>query len=162
MIRIGEGYDLHSLVEGRPLRLACTTIPYERGSLGHSDGDVVAHAVCDALLGSLALGDLGRFFPSSDERWRGADSSVFLNQVMAKLAEQQASIVNLDVTVELEAPRLLPHLDGMRASLASVLGVDVGRVSIKAKTGEGLGPVGEGRAVAARAVVLVELGWASS
>lgn len=158
MLRIGEGYDIHRLVEGRLLRLGGVAIPFERGSDGHSDGDAAAHAVCDALLGAVALGDMGRHFPSSDEKWRGADSAIFLQEVVRLLARAGAQLVNVDVTVILERPRLGPHLDSMRAALAQALGCEVSRVSVKAKSSDGLGPIGSGEAVAARAVALVEQG----
>ena len=156
MLRIGEGYDIHKLVEGRKLRLACVEIPSERGSLGHSDGDAAAHAVCDALLGSMALGDIGGHFPPDDPRWEGADSAVFLRHAVALLAERGATLVNCDLTIGLERPRLSGHIEGMRVALAEALCCRVDRVSVKAKSGEGMGSVGLGEAVEARAVVLVD------
>ncbi len=157
MLRIGEGYDVHTLVDGRPLRLACVEVPAGRGSLGHSDGDAAAHAVCDAILGAMALGDMGAHFPSSEQRWKDADSSVFLREVAAMLAGRGGRLVNLDLTVVLEEPRLSPHLQAMREALAAALGCDLGAVSVKAKSSDGVGPVGRGDAVEARAVVLVEV-----
>ncbi len=156
MLRIGEGYDIHRLVAGRTLRLACVELEFERGSLGHSDGDAAAHAVCDALLGAAGLGDMGHFFPSSDPRWKGADSRVFLLEVARLLGEAGATPVNVDVTIVLERPRLSPHLAAMRVALAGALGVDVARVSVKAKSADGLGAVGSGDAVEARAVALIQ------
>lgn len=156
MLRVGEGYDIHRLVAGIKLRLACVEIDSERGSLGHSDGDAAAHAVCDAVLGAAGLGDMGAFFPSTDARWKGADSSVFLREVARLLDEAEVELVNVDVTVVLERPRLSPHLAAMRVALAAALGVAAARVSVKAKSADGLGPVGSGEAVEARAVALVE------
>jgi 2-C-methyl-D-erythritol 2,4-cyclodiphosphate synthase len=157
MLRVGEGYDLHGLVEGRRLRLACVDIPFSRGSLGHSDGDAAAHAVCDALLGALALGDMGAYFPSSESRWENADSSTFLREVAKLLGERGAAIVNVDITVVLEEPRLGPHIQAMREALATALGCGTEYVSVKAKSADGMGPVGRGEAVEARAVVLVDI-----
>ncbi len=157
MLRIGEGYDIHRLVAGRPLKLGCVEVAFERGSLGHSDGDAAAHAVCDALLGAVGLGDMGRFFPSSDPRWEGADSRVFLREVARLVAEASAELVNVDVTIVMEKPRLAPYLDAMRAAVAAALGVEASRVCVKAKSADGLGPVGSGEAVEARAVALVEV-----
>ncbi|MBI5503579.1 MAG: 2-C-methyl-D-erythritol 2,4-cyclodiphosphate synthase [Deltaproteobacteria bacterium] len=157
VLRIGEGYDIHRLVAGRTLRLACVEVESERGSLGHSDGDAAAHAVCDALLGAAGLGDMGRFFPSGDPRWKGADSSVFLSEVVRLLGGAGAALVNVDVTIVLERPRLECHLGAMRGALAAALGVDAARVSVKAKSADGLGAVGSGDAVEARAVALIQV-----
>lgn len=157
MLRIGEGYDIHRMVAGRALRLGCVRIPFDRGPLGHSDGDAAAHAVCDALLGAAALGDMGRFFPSSDARWKDVESTAFLAEVARLLSEAGAVVINVDVTVVLERPRLSPHLEAMRAALAGALGVDRGRVSVKAKSADGIGAVGSGDAVEARAVALIEV-----
>lgn len=156
MLRIGEGWDVHRLVPGRRLRLACVDLEFERGTLGHSDGDAVAHAVCDALLGAAALGDIGRFFPPGDPRWEGADSRTFLAETVRMVAEAGGAIVNIDVTVILERPKLAPHNAAMREALASACGVALEQVSVKAKTAEGLGAVGAGEAVEARAVALLE------
>jgi len=156
VLRIGEGFDTHRLVAGRPLCIGCVEVPAERGSFGHSDGDVVAHAVCDALLGALALGDIGRHFPAGEPRWKDADSRVFLAGVAAMLAERGTELVNVDVTVVLERPRLGPYIEAMRTELAAALGCSPERISVKAKTAEGLGDVGMGEAVEARAVALVE------
>ncbi|MFQ5478919.1 MAG: 2-C-methyl-D-erythritol 2,4-cyclodiphosphate synthase [Candidatus Binatia bacterium] len=156
-MRVGEGYDVHRLVEGRPLMLACVEIPSEFGCLGHSDGDAVSHAVCDAILGALALGDMGRHFPSTDRRWEGASSAEFLAVVAGLAAESGARLVNLDVTVIIERPRLAPYIGAMREGLARRLGCSVACVSVKAKTADGLGAVGRGEAVEARAVALVEI-----
>jgi 2-C-methyl-D-erythritol 2,4-cyclodiphosphate synthase len=156
-IRIGEGYDIHRLEKGRPMRIGCVEIPCELGPLGHSDGDVLAHALCDAILGALALGDIGTYFPSEDELWRGADSRVFLAHVSRLARTHGAHILNADATVSLERPRLAPHIADMRRVLSTLLACASSRISIKAKTADGLGPVGEGKAIEARAVVLLEL-----
>ena len=153
--RAGLGYDLHRLVPDRPLILGGVTVPSDRGALGHSDADVVAHAVTDAILGALSLGDIGSHFPDTDARWKGADSLDLLRQVVAMAAADGFEIGNVDVTVILEAPKLRPHVDAIRASLASTLGIDVARVSVKAKTNEGLDAVGRGEAIAAHAIALV-------
>ncbi len=157
MLRIGEGYDIHRLAAGRPLMLGCLEVPAQAGAVGHSDGDALAHAVCDALLGAIGAGDIGAHFPPSDPRWQGTASRVFLEHAARLLAERGARVLNVDATVILERPRLAPYLAGMRAALAQALGLEADRVSIKAKTAEGIGAVGEGNAVEARAVVLVEL-----
>lgn len=153
--RAGIGWDSHRLVEGRPLILAGVEVPSERGLAGHSDADVLAHAVIDALLGAAALGDIGQHFPDTDERWRGADSIELLRAVRALLAEQGLSASNVDSTVVCEAPKLGPYRDEMRAHLAEALGLDVGAVGVKFTTGEGIGFVGRGEGVAAMAVATV-------
>jgi 2-C-methyl-D-erythritol 2,4-cyclodiphosphate synthase len=153
--RIGIGYDIHRLVEGRKLILGGVEIPFEKGLLGHSDSDVLSHAICDALLGAAALGDIGTHFPDSDARWAGASSLDFLAHAVEMLTERTYRISNIDATVIAERPKLRPHIDAMRARLASVLGVGVGQVSIKAKTSEGLESVGRNEAMAAQAVVLI-------
>jgi len=158
VLRVGQGYDIHRLIEGRPLRLGCIEVESERGALGHSDGDAAAHAICDALLGAAALGDMGVFFPSSDVRWKGADSAVFLAEVARLLADASASIVNVDVTIVLERPRLAPHVDAMRTALAAALGIDFTRVSVKAKSGDGIGAVGAWQAIEAHAVAMIKIG----
>lgn len=157
MLRVGQGYDIHRLAEGRPLRLGCVEIPFEKGALGHSDGDAAAHALCDALLGATGLGDMGAFFPSSDARWKGADSSLFLREVAARLAQAGATVVSADVTVVIERPRMLPHLASMRNAMAEALGVAAESLSVKAKSADGIGAIGAGEAVAALAVALVEV-----
>jgi 2-C-methyl-D-erythritol 2,4-cyclodiphosphate synthase len=155
-LRVGLGYDVHPFVAGRPLVLGGVGIEHGAGLAGHSDADAVCHALADALLGALALGDLGRHFPDSDARWRGADSVDLLRRVVALLAERGARLVNADVTVVAEQPRLAPHVEAMRDRLAPALGVERGRVSIKATRPEGLGALGQGRGLAAMAVALVE------
>jgi 2-C-methyl-D-erythritol 2,4-cyclodiphosphate synthase len=156
VIRAGLGRDLHRLVEGRPFLLGGLRIEAERGELGHSDGDVLAHAVTDALLGAAALGDTGALFPPSDPRWKDADSLVLLGQAWELVRREGWELVNLDCVVCCETPRLLPHRDAIRNSLAGALGVGLERVFVKGKTGEGLGPVGQGLAVEALALCLLE------
>ena len=156
--RVGEGYDIHRLEKGRPLRLGCIEIPCEFGPLGHSDGDVLAHALCDALLGALALGDIGAHFPPGDPRWQGVDSKHFVSHAAALTRSRGARVANVDATVVLEKPKLAPHIPEMRRTLATLLDCGVDAVSVKAKTAEGLGPIGEGRAVEAYVVVCLELG----
>jgi 2-C-methyl-D-erythritol 2,4-cyclodiphosphate synthase len=155
-LRVGLGYDVHPFAAGRPLVLGGVTVPHAAGLAGHSDADAVSHALADALLGAMALGDLGRHFPDSDPRWRGADSLDLLRRVVALLAERGARPVNADVTAVTEEPRLAPHVDAMRARLAAALGVAPERVSVKATRPEGLGALGRGEGLAALAVVLVE------
>jgi 2-C-methyl-D-erythritol 2,4-cyclodiphosphate synthase len=155
MFRIGIGYDSHRLVDGRPLIISLVHVPFERGPEGHSDGDVVAHALTDALLGAAALGDIGRHFPNNDPRWKGANSRVFLAHTITLLREAGYRPVNVDAVVVLERPKMAPHIDAMRAALAEVLGLPVDAVSLKAKTAEGLGAVGEGRAIEAHAIAAI-------
>jgi 2-C-methyl-D-erythritol 2,4-cyclodiphosphate synthase len=155
-MRVGQGWDIHRLVEGRPLRLAGVEIPFERGLLGHSDGDVVLHAVADALLGAVAAGDLGMHFSDRDPQYAGADSALLLGRVCDLVEQGGQRVSNVDVTVLAERPRLAPHARAMRGRLAELLGLPVDAVSVKAKTTEGLGAVGRGEAIAAMAVVLVE------
>ncbi|MDR0399576.1 MAG: 2-C-methyl-D-erythritol 2,4-cyclodiphosphate synthase [Treponema sp.] len=156
MTRIGLGRDLHRLVLGRPFLLGGLRLESERGELGHSDGDVLAHAVTDALLGAAGLGDIGALFPPSDPQWRDADSLELLKKAWALVKGQGWDLVNLDCVVCCEEPRLLPRREEIRASLAGALGVPPARVFVKGKTAEGLGPVGEGRAVEALAICLLE------
>jgi 2-C-methyl-D-erythritol 2,4-cyclodiphosphate synthase len=155
-LRIGLGYDVHPFTAGRALVLGGVAIPHAAGLAGHSDADAVCHALADALLGALALGDLGGHFPDGDARWQGADSVDLLRRVVALLAEREARPVNVDVTVVTEEPRLAPHVEAMRDRLAPALGVERDRVSIKATRPEGLGALGQGRGLAAMAVALVE------
>jgi 2-C-methyl-D-erythritol 2,4-cyclodiphosphate synthase len=154
--RIGHGYDLHRLVDGRPLMLGGIRIPSPRGLLGHSDGDVVLHAICDAILGALGAGDIGEHFPDSDPRYGGIDSAELLRQVARLMHQRAARAGNVDVTIVAEQPRLAPHREAMRARIAALLEVAVDCVSVKAKTNEGLDAVGRGEAIAATAVVLLE------
>jgi 2-C-methyl-D-erythritol 2,4-cyclodiphosphate synthase len=152
MTPAGLGYDSHRLVEGRRLVIGGVEIPCERGLEGHSDSDVLAHAVIDALLGAAGLGDIGEHFPDTDERWRDADSIALLEAVVAMVADRGLRIENVDCTVVMEAPKLAPHRPAIRASLARALGLDAARVNVKATTGERMGFVGRGEGVAALAV----------
>jgi 2-C-methyl-D-erythritol 4-phosphate cytidylyltransferase/2-C-methyl-D-erythritol 2,4-cyclodiphosphate synthase len=153
--RAGTGYDLHRLVDGRPLIIGGVTIPSEKGALGHSDADVVCHALTDAILGAAGLGDIGRHFPDTDPRWKDADSIALLRQVVSLVAAQGLMVGNVDVTVILERPKIRDHVDAMRESVAKAIGIDVARVSIKGKTNEGVDAVGRGEAIAAHAVALL-------
>ena len=155
-IRIGEGWDVHALVPGRKLTIGGVEVPYGRGLLGHSDADVLLHAITDALLGAAALGDIGRLFPDTDERYRGADSMVLLAEAARRVRRQGWQIGNVDSTVMAQEPRLAPHLEAMCARIAQALDLAPGQVNVKAKTAEKMGPVGQGLAVEARAVVLLE------
>ena len=153
--RIGFGYDVHRLVAGRALRLGGIVVPFEQGLAGHSDADVLLHAITDALLGAAALGDIGTHFPPSDEQWRGADSRDLLAGAAAALAAAGWQIGNLDSTIVAERPRLGPHIPAMRAEIARVLGLALDAVSVKAKTTEGLGFTGSGEGMAAYAVARI-------
>jgi len=153
--RAGLGYDLHRLVEGRPLILGGVTIPFERGLAGHSDADAICHAVTDAILGAAGAGDIGRHFPDTDPRWKDASSLDLLRRAVQIVGEMGLSVGNVDATVILERPKLAPHVDAMRTRLAEVLGVTIDRVSIKAKTNEGVGEIGRGDAIAVHAIALV-------
>jgi 2-C-methyl-D-erythritol 2,4-cyclodiphosphate synthase len=153
-MRIGHGFDVHRLVAGRPLRLGGVTVPYERGLLGHSDGDVVLHALGDALLGAVAAGDIGRHFPDTDARFKDSDSAVLLQGVMQQVRARGYAVGNVDVTIHAERPRLALHGDAMRARIAELLLVEIDQVSVKAKTMEGLDAIGSGEAIAATVVAL--------
>lgn len=155
-LRIGHGYDVHRLTEGRRLILGGVEVPYEKGLLGHSDADVLTHAVMDALLGAAALGDIGKLFPDSDPAYEGADSLALLREVGKRLRAEGFEIGNLDSTVIAQAPKLAPHIQRMRANIAAALDVDVARVSVKATTEERLGFTGSGQGIAAQAVALIE------
>ncbi|MGH9402014.1 MAG: 2-C-methyl-D-erythritol 2,4-cyclodiphosphate synthase [Terriglobia bacterium] len=155
--RVGIGNDLHRLIAGRKLIVGGVRIPFEKGPAGHSDGDVLSHAICDALLGAAALGDIGRHFPDTSSEWCNASSLVFLRRVRQMLDEAAYRIVNLDVTIGLEQPKLAPHVAAMRAKVARALGIGIEQVSVKAKTGESLGAIGRGEAIRADAVALIEL-----
>lgn len=154
-MRIGHGYDVHRFCEGRPLFLGGVEIPYEKGLLGHSDADVLLHAVCDALLGAAALGDIGRHFPDSDEAYRGIDSKRLLAKTAALLKEKGYTIGNIDATVLAQAPRLAPYIERMRETIAAVLETDVQNVNVKATTEEGLGFTGRKEGIAAHAVAII-------
>ena len=155
-MRIGQGYDVHRLVEGRKLILGGVEIEYDKGLLGHSDADVLVHAIMDALLGAAALGDIGKLFPDSDPAYEGADSLALLREVGKRLRAEGFEIGNLDSTVIAQAPKLAPHIQRMRANIAAALDVDVARVSVKATTEERLGFSGSGQGIAAQAVALIE------
>jgi 2-C-methyl-D-erythritol 2,4-cyclodiphosphate synthase len=154
--RVGTGYDIHQLVAGRALILAGIKIPYEKGLKGHSDADVVLHALCDALLGAAALGDIGEHFPDNDPRYAGIDSGKLLAQVQDLVSQAGYQLVNVDITIHAERPKLRPFKDLMRQNLAEILGVEVHSINIKAKTNEGLDSVGRGEAMMATAVVLIQ------
>jgi 2-C-methyl-D-erythritol 2,4-cyclodiphosphate synthase len=154
-MRVGEGWDVHALVEGRKLILGGVEIPYERGLLGHSDADALLHAITDALLGAAGLGDIGRHFPDTDARFKGADSSVLLAEAAARVRAQGWQIGNVDSTIIAQAPKMAPHIAAMRERIAAVLGLGADQVNVKAKTAEKMGPVGEGLSIEARAVVLL-------
>ena len=153
--RIGEGWDIHALVPGRKLLIGGVEIPFERGLLGHSDADVLLHAITDALLGAAGLGDIGRHFPDTDDRFKGADSVLLLTEAALRVREQGFRIANVDSTVIAQAPKLAAHIDAMRQRIAQALDLAPGQVNVKAKTAEKLGPVGQGLAIEARAVVLL-------
>ena len=155
-MRIGHGYDVHRLVEGRKLILGGVEIPYEKGLLGHSDADVLTHALMDALLGAAALGDIGKLFPDNDDRYLGADSVALLRIVCEKLRERGYRVENADCTVIAQRPKLAPHISAMREKLAAAMGVDLDQISVKATTEEKLGFTGEGLGIAAHAVALIE------
>ena len=155
-LRVGHGYDVHRLVEGRALILGGVTVPFDRGLLGHSDADVLTHAVMDALLGAAALGDIGKLFPDSDAAYAGADSIALLERVTALLREHGWQVGNVDATVVAQAPKLAPYIPDMRRRLAEAMGLDVDGVSVKATTEERLGFTGSGEGMAARAVALIE------
>lgn len=154
-IRIGEGWDIHRLVTGRPLVLGGITVPHTHGLLGHSDADALLHAITDALLGAAALGDIGRHFPDTDERFRGADSGVLLTEAARRVRERGYQIGNIDSTIVAQAPKLAPHIPAMVERIAALLDLAVGQVNVKAKTAEKMGPVGQGEAIEARAVALL-------
>lgn len=154
-LRIGEGWDVHALVPGRPLIIGGVHIPHSMGLLGHSDADVLLHAITDALLGAAGLGDIGRHFPDSDERFRGADSSVLLLEVARRVRAEGFEIGNIDSTVIAQAPKLAAHIPAMQQGIASTLGLLPSQVNVKAKTAEKLGPVGQGLSIEARAVALL-------
>ena len=153
--RIGQGYDVHALAVGLPMWLGGIQVPSENGFVAHSDGDVAIHALCDALLGALALGDIGHLFPDTDDRWKGVDSKELLAAVLALPAFAGWEVVNADITVALQAPKLAPHIDAMRRTLAGVMGIAPDRVSVKATTTERLGFVGRGEGCEVWAIVLI-------
>lgn len=155
MFRVGHGYDVHRLVEGRRLILGGVEIPYEKGLLGHSDADVLTHAVCDALLGAAALGDIGKHFPDTDERFSGADSMMLLEECIRLLGENGFEPGNIDVTLIAQAPKVSPYTEKMRENLSRTCGIDVSRVSVKATTEEKLGFTGDGQGMSCHCVALI-------
>ena len=154
-LRIGEGWDVHALVPGRPLLLGGVPVPHSHGLLGHSDADVLLHAITDAVLGAAALGDIGRHFPDTDAQFYGASSVVLLAEAMRRVRAAGFELINLDSTIVAQKPKLAPHIPAMCACIAQALGVDVGQINVKAKTAEKLGPVGAGHSMAARAIALL-------
>ena len=156
MMRIGQGFDVHALVEGRRLVVGGVEIAHDKGLLGHSDADVLLHAICDALLGAAGLGDIGRHFPDSDPRYKGIDSRELLREVSQLLADRRYRVVNVDATIIAQAPRMAPHIPRMASNIAGDIGVDVGQVSVKATTTEELGFTGRREGIAAQAVCLIE------
>lgn len=155
-MRIGQGFDVHALAEGRKLIIGGVTIPYARGLAGHSDADVLLHAICDALIGAAALGDIGKHFPDTDPRYAGIDSRNLLREVVRLLHGQNYRVVNIDSTVIAQAPKLAPFIVAMRENIAADVGVSVDAVNVKAKTAERLGAIGRGEGMVAEAVVLIE------
>ncbi len=156
MSRSGIGYDLHRLAEGRKLMIGGVDVPFDKGSVGHSDGDVLCHALCDALLGAAGLGDIGTHFPDTDPKWKGAASLVFLEHMRKLLDEKKLRIGNLDAVVICERPKLGPHFPAMRAAIAKSLGIAVEQINLKAKTNEGTGEIGRGEAIAAHTIATLE------
>jgi len=148
----GIGYDLHRLVEGRKLMIGGVEVPFDKGPQGHSDGDVLAHAICDALLGAAGLGDIGTHFPDTDPKWKGAASLIFLEHIRTLLSNKRFRIVNIDAIVVCERPKLGPHFPAMRAALAKALGITADEINLKAKTNEGVDAVGRGEAIAAHVI----------
>lgn len=157
MVHVGIGYDVHPLVEGRKLILGGVEIPHEKGLGGHSDADVLMHAICDAVLGAMGLSDIGHFFPNTDPRWKGVSSSVFLREAARQASFQEGRIVNVDATIIAERPKIGPHVDAMKAHIAEALGISVKRVGVKATTNEKLGFLGRQEGIAAMAVASVDL-----
>ena len=153
--RIGEGWDVHALVPGRKLMLGGVNVPHTAGLLGHSDADVLLHAITDAVLGAAGLGDIGRHFPDTDPQFKGVDSSVLLAEAMRRVRQQGWELVNVDSTIVAQAPKLAPHMSDIQAGVAKALGVAPDQVNVKAKTAEKLGPVGQGQSMEARAVALL-------
>lgn len=155
-MRIGIGFDIHRLVEGRSLLLGGVKIPHPKGLLGHSDGDVLLHALCDALLGAVGAGEIGSYFPDSDPKWKGADSSLFIEKALELTERRSLRVANVDAVILAEEPKLFPHRAAIQRSVAQRLRVKEDRVNVKAKTMEKLGPIGEGEAIAVTVVVLLE------
>ena len=155
MFRVGIGNDIHRLVEGRKLMLGGIEVPFDRGLLGHSDGDSLTHAICDALLGAAGLGDIGTHFSDKDPQYAGADSLILLSQVCSLLNERNFKVQNIDATILAERPKMMPHIPAMRSRLAETIGIDESQINLKAKTNEGLDAVGRGEAIAAQAIALI-------
>jgi 2-C-methyl-D-erythritol 2,4-cyclodiphosphate synthase len=155
-LRIGQGFDVHALVEGRRLMIGGVEIPHSKGLLGHSDGDVLLHAICDALIGAAGLGDIGQHFPDTDGRYKGADSLELLREVGARIAALRFKVVNLDATVIAQEPRMAPHVPQMVRNIAGALDIGPGQVNVKAKTTERLGTIGRGEGIAAEAIAMLE------
>lgn len=153
-MRIGLGYDIHPLVKGRPFKLGGILIPFDKGPQGHSDGDCLLHAITDALLGAAGLGDMGRYFPDTDPKWKNANSVIFLQEARKLISEKRLKVENLDANLHLEAPKLAPFLEEMKKNIATLLGISLEQINLKAKRGEGLDAVGRGEAVAVQVVVL--------
>jgi 2-C-methyl-D-erythritol 2,4-cyclodiphosphate synthase len=156
MTRCGIAYDLHRLAEGRKLMIGGIDVPFDKGSVGHSDGDVLSHALCDALLGAAGLGDIGTHFPDTDPKWKGASSLIFLENTRKLLDECSLRINHLDAVVICERPKLVPHFSAMRTVLAKSLGIAAEQINLKAKTNEGIGEIGRGEAIAAHAIATLE------
>ncbi len=157
MTRSGIGYDLHRLAEGRKLIVGGVGLPFDKGPVGHSDGDVLAHAICDALLGAAGLGDIGTHFPDTDPKWKGVSSLLFLEHTRKLLDERSFRIAHIDAVVITEKPRLGPHFPAMRAALAKALGIEPEQINLKAKTNEGVDAIGRGEAIAAHAIATLEV-----
>lgn len=157
MIHVGIGYDVHQLVEGRKLILGGVEIPHEKGLSGHSDADALMHAICDAVLGAIGEGDIGQFFPNTDPRWKDAPSRVFLEEAARQVAERKGRIVNVDATLIAERPQIMPHVQAMKANIASALGLEPAKVGVKATTNETMGFVGREEGIPAMAVASVDL-----
>lgn len=157
-MRVGIGFDIHRLIAGRPLILGGVSIPWSKGLLGHSDADVILHALCDALLGAAAQGDMGTYFPDTDPQWKDASSNIFLTKALELIESRQLAIANVDLVVMAEEPRLGPVREAIQKKIAEILNLDGSQVNLKAKTMEGLGPIGTGEAMAAYAAVLLKEG----
>ena len=155
-MRVGIGYDVHKLVEDRDLIIGGVKIPYEKGLLGHSDADVLLHAISDAILGAAALGDIGLHFPDTDERFKGADSFKLLNETGKLIKAEGYSVVNIDATIIAQAPKMRPHIDSMRKNIADALEIDINQVNVKASTEEGLGFTGAGLGIASNAIAMID------
>lgn len=155
-MRVGIGYDVHKLMEDRDLIIGGVKIPYEKGLLGHSDADVLLHAISDAILGAAALGDIGLHFPDTDERFKGADSLKLLNETGKLIKAEGYSVVNIDATIIAQAPKMRPHIDSMRKNIADALEIDINQVNVKASTEEGLGFTGAGLGIASNAIAMID------